>query len=235
MRWAQRGPAYVPFIGDGDICVGGSRPGALPHERYALPGLYGDRSIFGADLDEARVRVARARIPTGDIRVANCDGYPFSDRHTGPIAIADFDAWTDPYKAANAFWAHAEKADRLVMFFTDAHKMGIAADGTLIRPDGSKTTFRPGVDLHERQRAFNLYFAETIWPWFTDFIEPYRVLEKMRYLRGQMLYWGAAIEKPKQGGPMARGKLSNFGSKKAPPFKAKAKPKPAKKTTAKKK
>jgi hypothetical protein len=195
LKWASPGPAFVPFVGDGDICVGGSKPDALKHEQYRCPGVYLDRFVFGADIDESRVKVARSRIANGTVLVADCDVYPFKGVETGKIAVADFDAWAEPYPAFRSFWANAEKADRVVAIFTDAHRMGIAVDGTLLAPDGSKTTFRPVVDLHARQRAFNFYLSRIVWPWFEGFIEPYRVLYRMRYLRGMLTYWGAAVER----------------------------------------
>ena len=219
LRWAKEGPAYVPFIGDGDICVGGSKPGALPHERYPMPGLYNDRFIYGADLDPQRVVIARSRIPHGRIRVANCDVYPFADLQTGPIAVADFDAWNEPWPAFRSWFEHAEKAEQVVIFFTDAHRLGIMADGTHIRPDGSKVTIQ---SLTERQAVYYFYLSKHVWPWFEDYIRPYRVVDKSRYVRGMITYWGAAI-RLENGATMARGKLSNFKGKKAAPFKSKGK------------
>ena len=50
LRWASDGAAYVPFIGDGDIAAQ----------------LYGERTIYGADLDPERVEVARGRLTAPD-------------------------------------------------------------------------------------------------------------------------------------------------------------------------
>lgn len=192
LRWAIDGPAYVPFIGDGDICVGGSKDGALKHERYELPGVYTDRFVYGADLDDQRVATARDRIANGDIRVADCDIWPFKDTKTAPFAVADFDAWAEPYPSFRSFWKAADKADRVVLFFTDAHRMGIMVDGTFIHADGTKHVIS---NLTERRAAFNFYLNKHIWPWFEDYVAPYKVLEYYRYLRGMLTYWGVAVEK----------------------------------------
>lgn len=151
-----------------------------------------DRRVYGADLDANRVQIAKARIPNGDIRVADCDTWPFKGVQTGPIAVADFDAWAEPYPCFRSFWKGADKADRLVMFFTDAHRMGIMVDGTFIRPDGSKSKIQ---SLPERQQAFHFYLNKHIFPWLESYIRPYRVLDKQRYLRGMLTYYGVAIEK----------------------------------------
>jgi hypothetical protein len=192
LRWASAGPVYMPFCGDGDIAVGGSKDGALKHEMYEFPGVYADRFVFGADLDAERVAVCRKRIPNGDIRVANCDFWPFIDIDTGPIAVADFDAWAEPWPCFRSFWKSADKADRVVMFFTDAHRMGIMVDGTFVHPDGTKTEI---TNLTDRRAAFHFYLSKFVWPWFEEYIEPYRVVDKMRYLRGMLTYWGAAIQR----------------------------------------
>jgi hypothetical protein len=97
--------------------------------------------------------------------------------------------------------------------------MGVAVDGTLIKPDGSKETFRPGIDANKRSAAYNFYLAKIVWPWLEDYIRPYRILDRHRYLRGMLTYYGVAAERPRNGGNMAgKGKISNFGGKKAAPF-----------------
>jgi hypothetical protein len=196
LRWAVDGPAYVPFIGDGDIAMGGNRSQeVLKHELYRFPGLYANRFIYGADLDKARVEAAQLRVTCGLVRVADCNQWPFYDLDTEPFAVADFDAWDEPYPSFRSFWKYATKADRMVLFFTDAHRMGIMVDGTFIHPDGSKHTI---ANLTERRQAFNFYLAQHVWPWFDEFVKPYRVLDRFRYLRGMLTYWGAAVERKPQ-------------------------------------
>jgi hypothetical protein len=196
MRWLHGidGAAYCPFAGHLDIALGGV-PGAQRDERYPFPGLYADRTVYGADLDPDRVKVAVGRVSHGIVRVADCDRWVFPDVDTGPIVVADFDAWTEPWPSFRSFWQHAEKGERIVCFWTDAHRMGIAVDGTLIRPDGSKERFRPGVDRHKRSAAFNFYLAKIVWPWLTDYVNPYRILDRGFYLRGMLTYYGAVLER----------------------------------------
>jgi hypothetical protein len=71
-RWATRGSAYVPFIGDGDIAAA----------------LYADSRVYGADLDPARVEVAASRLPRSDVIVADCDEWTFPGTHV-QVASAD--------------------------------------------------------------------------------------------------------------------------------------------------
>lgn len=183
MRWVRttKGPFYVPFIGDGDIAVK----------------LYGGRQVYGADLDPERVEVARMRLPGAEIREADCDSWPFPGlRH--PVALADFDSYTEPYTSFRSFWKCAPKADRLVVVFTDGHRQGLLRTGWFDHPAGHKIRLgheggpRMG-DPELKRPVFNSYLSKHVWPWFEDYIEPYRVLDRWRYQRDMMVYWGAAI------------------------------------------
>src|SRR5438093_1509984 len=98
LRMAVDGAAYVPFIGDGDLAVD----------------LYAQRMVYGADLDPNRVLTASERLSSRDVRVFDCDLWPFPDLEA-PFAVADFDAYADPYTSFRAFWAEAERLDRLVL------------------------------------------------------------------------------------------------------------------------
>ena len=173
LRKALEGAAYVPFIGDGDLAVE----------------LYQDRRIYGADIDEDRCNVAWERLPGADIRVADCDHWPFSDV-SDRFAVADFDAYSDPYRAFEAFWGEAEKASLLVLFFTDGHRLEMTRRGSYIRPDG---THVQGMSLAESRKVFNSYFVQEALPWVQGHISPWRVVSKAHYLLGQMLYWGVVV------------------------------------------
>jgi hypothetical protein len=176
LRWAVDGAVYVPFIGDGDLAVD----------------LYSDRKVFGADIDPSRVMTARKRLVGADIELFDCDLWPFPGLET-PIAVADFDAYVEPYRSFRSFWKGPNvKADRLVMFFTDGWKESFTRNGHWTKPDGTKVTLAVG---HEKHRVFNSYLTKQIWPWFEDFIEGWRVLDRWRYQRSRMTYWGAAIER----------------------------------------
>ena len=173
LRKAVDGAAYVPFIGDGDLAVE----------------LYQDRHIYGADLDTDRCDVARQRLPAADIRVADCDRWPFPGA-TEPFAVADFDPYSDPYRAFEAFWGEGERASSLVLFFTDGHRLEMTRRGSYIRPDG---THIQGLSLAEARKVYNSYFVREALPWVQDQISPWRVVSKAHYLRGQMLYWGLVV------------------------------------------
>ena len=173
LRKAVEGAAYVPFIGDGDLAVE----------------LYRDRPIYGADIDEDRCDVAWERLPGADIRVADCDHWPFSDV-SDRFAVADFDAYSDPYRAFEAFWGEAEKESTLVLFFTDGHCLEMTRRGSYIQPDG---THVQGMSLAESRKVYNSYFVREALPWVQGHITPWRVVSKAHYLRGQMLYWGVVV------------------------------------------
>lgn len=99
---AMLGAVYVPFIGDGDLAVA----------------LYRDRMVYGADIDSTRIATAASRISHGSIIVADCNEWPFPNC-VEAFAIADCDAYGNPYQAFVAFWAHARKTPRVVVFGTD--------------------------------------------------------------------------------------------------------------------
>lgn len=182
-RWAKAGDVYVPFIGDGDLAVD----------------CYKDRYILGADLDPARVAVASDRGLNAIVKEADCDYWPFRG-HKATFAVADFDAYTYPYHSFRAFWANADKKDRLVLFFTDTVKQAIKRMGQIHEPDGSKPPVLPDVatDLSRaRTWHYNFWFSKHILPWFEEYVvkDGWIMLDYVRYLRQDTVYWGAAIEK----------------------------------------
>lgn len=168
---------YVPFIGDGDIAAE----------------LYADMNVYGADLDPTRVTTASARLPRADIRVADCNRYAFADI-PHEIQAADLDAYVEPYLPFRSFWTSCRRADRMVIFFTDGHRQGLKRSGTFYMPDGSVADVS---DISERRKAYNFYFSKYILPWFTEYVnkDGYKVRKRMFYLRKDMLYWGAVIER----------------------------------------
>ena len=173
LRKAVEGAAYVPFIGDGDLAVE----------------LYRDRPIYGADLDATRCDLARQRLPGADIQVDDCDRWPFPGV-TEPFAVADFDPYSDPYRAFEAFWREAKKESPLVLLFTDGHRLEMTRRGSYIQPDG---THVQGMSLAESRKVYNSYFVREALPWVQGHISPWRVVSKAHYLRGQMLYWGVVV------------------------------------------
>ena len=169
---ASEGAVYVPFLGDGDLAVE----------------LYRGRHLYGADLDPSRCAVARERLSSADIRVSDCDPWPFPDV-SEPFAVADFDAYSSPYESFRSFWESAAKAEPMVLFFTDGHTKQLGQRKLLIAPDGT----RHRLTLPEARQAINFYFPRYIEPWFRDYIRPWQVKEKFFYRRQSMLYWGVVV------------------------------------------
>jgi hypothetical protein len=170
------GAAYVPFIGDGDIAAE----------------LYADRIICGADLDPVRVATSAARFPTGDIRVGDCDGYPFADRTDLTFAIADFDSYSNPYAGLSAFWPVAKTTDRVVIFGTDGHKQTISRKKLAISLPSGKTN---GQAENFREMS-NFWWPRYVLPFLTEFFAPAVIVEVSHYYRGPfMLYWGIIVDR----------------------------------------
>lgn len=176
LRKAASGAAYVPFIGDGDL--------AIAH--------YSDRKIYGADLDAQRVETARRRLMGSEIRCANCDNWPFLGVDE-VFAVADFDAYANPYKSLAAFWSNANKTKRLVIFGTDGMRYRIKR-AKVIRslPDGAES--KP--TGQEWRMQYNFWWTKYVLPWLSNLVAPYRITMKQSYLRGTvgMLYWGIVCD-----------------------------------------
>ena len=177
--WAIDGAVYVPFIGDGDIAAE----------------VYTDRRVFGADIDSERVFAASDRV-AGRIIVADCDSWPFPDVRL-PFAVADFDAYTYPYHSFRSFWAAARKTDLLVVFFTDTVKQAVKRSGHVHHPDGSSYDL-PALPSRKRSVVYNSWYSKHLWPWFETYVQPYRVLDRMRYLRQDTVYWGAVLQRERE-------------------------------------
>lgn len=164
----ERNPvAYVPFIGDGDLAV-----------RH-----YSGFRVYGADLDPERVAIARPRV-TGHVIVSDCDIWPFPNV-SDTFTVGDFDAYSHPYRSFRSFWANTSKADRLILFFTDANRQAIFRTGNGEHPSGKK--LKPA-NVREKRLLANFWFKKHVFPWFADYIQPYRVIKKAFYLRAMMLY-----------------------------------------------
>jgi len=182
---AEAGPAYVPFIGDGDIAAE----------------VYAGRLICGADLDPDRVASAQGRFPDGDIRVADCDGYPFADRTDLSFAIADFDSYSNPYKSLEAFWTQARTADRVVLFGTDGHRQTIKRRRSrIILPAGAAEPFDGWREI------YNFWWPRYVRPHLESLFAPAVIVEESHYYRGaDMLYWGVVVDRTGNGLPQETG------------------------------
>lgn len=150
--------------------------------------------MFGADLDPERVATAQARLGSARVVTGDCNGWPFGKEKTSVFAVADFDSYCYPYDSWRAFMANAKTADTLLCFFTDGVRQGVMRMGTYHRPNGETLT---GLELSERRRVLNAYWAKEVWPWFQDEAEKhgYEVTKKQFYLRHWMFYWGAILKR----------------------------------------
>jgi len=174
------GACYVPFIGDGDIAVE----------------LYANRKIYGADLSPTRIEIAKTRLPAANLRVADCDKWPFDDITVEPLAIIDLDAYHYPYHAFYATVKNAPLADRCAFFFTDGQRITAVRNGIYHTPYGEKIIDMP---LTERRKVNNLYRATVTKPWITEWAAQngWKIVKEMSYLRDRMMYWGIVLERAK--------------------------------------
>ena len=171
---AQDGAIYVPFIGDGDIAKE----------------IYKDKKIYGADLDPCRVKTARVFLSDADIRVADCNKWPFQDIKE-KFAVADLDSYCNPYLPLIAFWNNAEKTKRVVVFGTDGMKQRIARGRCMKSlPSGDET---PSIG-NEYRVQYNFWWQKHVIPFIEQTISPSKIIEKRMYQRGMgMIYWGVII------------------------------------------
>lgn len=182
---ALAGAAYVPFCGDADIAAE----------------LYADRQLWGVDLDAERVAIARDRLPGPATRpnlwaAHDADTFFAETHHTPPqlpFAVADFDSYAYPYDAFRDFWQHANRASRLVLFFTDGQRQAIKRTHHWRSPQGESIE-EP--DITKWRPSYNQYWSRDIGPWLREAIAPWQLLREEHYIRGDMLYFGALIEAP---------------------------------------
>jgi len=171
------GAAYVPFIGDGDLAVE----------------LYSGLRIYGADLDLERVAVAQSRLPDAKVVKADCDKWPFP-RCEEEFVLADFDAFSNPYKALKAFWIRARKEERVILFGTDGLRQGIKRNRATKRlPDGAETK----ATTPQLREQYNFWWPRFVLPWLVALVAPYTIVQEMKYLRRDMLYWGIVVDSTK--------------------------------------
>lgn len=181
LKHAVPGAAYVPFCGDGDLAV-----------RH-----YSGRKIYGADIEPARVEVSAERLPSADLRVADCNGWPFPDA-SDPFAVADLDSYSNPYLSLQSFWQHAPKADRVVIFGTDSYRAAMQQGKHLLQlPDARVVRdFRNGRKQAadpELRAAINFWWPRHVLPWITEAVAPWRITHKSFYWRFLTLYWGIVV------------------------------------------
>ena len=181
LQKAVPGAAYVPYIGDGDIAAE----------------LYMDRAIYGADKDQARLDTAAGRLPGSTVVRGDCEGWPLAqliDQDIPPFAVADFDAYGDPYKGFDAFWQQAPKADTLVVFFTDGLRLKMQQSNWVYELEPHKWH---RVDTRNEARTrLNFWLPRYVRPWLEQLVAPWIVAEVKQYTRNHMLYFGAVLQAP---------------------------------------
>lgn len=173
---AGPGAAYVPFVGDGDLAVE----------------LYKERPIYGADIDPKRVETARGRLPDARIVLADCNSWPFPDVDDR-FALADFDAYVNPYPSLEAFWRGANKMDGLVLFGTDGFRQRIKRERVLKSlPSGAEVS---AAESGEWRAWHNFWWTRHVRPWIEALIKPYLIVTGHVYLRGDQSYWGLVVKR----------------------------------------
>ena len=124
--------------------------------------------------------------------MADCDNWPFDGLET-KFALADFDAYSNPYQALVTFWKHADKASRVLIFGTDGNLQTINRGKRLV-----KLPTNTGPICNDRNKIRDLYnkwWSVTVKTFLMQTIAPYRISYQMRYRRGTgMLYWGIVAE-----------------------------------------
>ena len=146
------GAAYVPFIGSGDIPLA----------------CYPERTIYGIDLDPARVADARtvlSALAFASVIVGDCDeGWPFPGVDD-TFALCDADAYAYPYGAIRAFWKHARKAEAVGLLGTDGQMRVHGLNPNFRHPDGHsvKNTSRK-----EQSKTEFTYWSRLIKPESTE-------------------------------------------------------------------
>jgi hypothetical protein len=172
------GPAYVPFCGEGDLAVE----------------LYPDRPIYAADLDAGRVATFQERRPDADVRVADCDGWPFAGVDV-PFAVADLDAYSNPYKALAAFWSNARTTGRVVIFGTDGMRLATRQSRSRIYASLPEGDIVEAASFGAKRDQWNKWWTTFVRPWIVELIAPASIVDESFYQRLHMLYWGIVVDR----------------------------------------
>lgn len=172
------GAAYVPFIGDGDIAA----------KLYA-----DDRAIYGADLDQSRLDIAQSRMPEAHLRRSDCDFWPFPGESLPEMAVADCDAYANPYMAVRAFRQNANLAQYFAVFGTDGMRRRMKFGHLKSLPNGAETS---GNKLQCRQQYMTWW--KIVLDWLTVEFSPHKIVKHYYYKRAGgtgMIYWAIVVER----------------------------------------
>lgn len=152
--------------------------------------LYHDRCIHAADIDPKRVATAKSRLPDATVIEADCNMWPF-DGLDVEFAIADFDAYMNPYPSLEAFWRNARKKPRVVLIMTDGLRQSIARNRSTVElPEGRLI---PATTVQFKAQ-YHMWLKRFVEPYVAGLIAPYRITRTLAYTRHHMLYWGVVAE-----------------------------------------
>ena len=172
------GAAYVPFIGSGDIPLA----------------CYPERTIYGIDLDPARVADARAALAFASVIVGDCDeGWPFpgvddtscyATLTPTPIPTARFEP-SGSTLARRKLWGCWARMRQMQQHGLNAH---------FRHPDGRSVH---NVLPKDRSRTRATYWVRLIKPWLAALVAPdgYSIIMTKHFERAGMHYWGAVAKR----------------------------------------
>ena len=157
--------------------------------------LYGARPIVGIEIDEQIADRARARLGRDALVIAgDAEVWHPEAALAEPYAIADLDAFANPYRALAVFWAHAARAARIVIFGTDGMRLAIMQQkkrtyGPL--PDGQIRMGTPAVNRHQWAH----WWTSFVRPYLVDLVAPATISSERKYQRAHMLYWAVVVDR----------------------------------------
>ena len=171
------GAAYVPFIGSGDIPLA----------------CYPERTIYGIDLDPARVADARAALAFASVIVGDCDeGWPFpgvddtscyATLTPTPIPTARFEpsGSTLARRMQWGYWARMVRCSSMASMRTFATQTVVLSTMCSRRTGRTRAT----------------YWVRLIKPWLAALVAPdgYSIIMTKHFERAGMHYWGAVAKR----------------------------------------
>ena len=171
------GAAYVPFIGSGDIPLA----------------CYPERTIYGIDLDPARVADARAALAFASVIVGDCDeGWPFPgvDDTSCYATLTPTPIPTARFEPSGSTLARR----KLGLLGTDAQMQQHGLNAYFRHPDSRSVH---NVLPKDRSRTRATYWVRLIKPWLAALVAPdgYSIIMTKHFERAGMHYWGAVAKR----------------------------------------
>lgn len=173
-NWSNWSNSYVPFCGEGNIA----------------DQLYSDDSkVFGVDIDNEKLRAAENRMPESVFINHNANQFP--DCWDEEYTLADFDAYSNPYKSFVSFWQSANKSFPLVCFFTDSKVQCIMWHSFVDMPNWGRRKLKGKKEKKLYMKKWKLKCIQ----WVNDYIgNEYDLIHTKQYQRHMTIYWGAIID-----------------------------------------